>query len=690
VSAALDALFRPRGVAVVGASSDPNKIGGRPLHFLLKGGFPGGVYPINPGAAEVQGVPAFAAIEAIPGPLDLAIIALAAPQVAGAVRAAGARGARAAVVFSAGFGEGGEAGRAMQDALLAAARDAGMRLLGPNSLGLFSPAEGLFATFATALDGAWPKPGGVAIVTQSGALGSYAFAMAEARGLGFSRFVATGNEGDIDLADCIAWLAADPATQVICTAMEAAKDGRRLMAAIAAARAAGKPVIAMKVGATDAGAAAAASHTGSLAGSDAAYDAAFRQAGAVRVRSIEQMVDAAYAASGARPIREGRVAVVTTSGGVGVLLADAASEGGLSLPHLGEAAQRAMQAVVPLAGGANPVDSSAQIIGDLSLYAGLLEAVLAAERFDAVLGYLAHVGRNKAHMGRLRAPLAALRARHPDIAFVLCMLADAELRAGLLREGFLVFEDPTRAIGALALLKRLGEAPPVLPSLPPPRPLPPGPFDEFAAVTLLADAGLPMSPMRVAATADAAVAAAEALGYPVVVKVRSAGIAHKSDIGGVALKLADAAAVRAAFARVTLAARAAMPQARIDGVVVAPMAAPGVEAIIGTSHDPAFGPLVMVGSGGVLVEVLRDVALRVAPVDLPTARAMIAETRLALLLRGVRGAPTADAESLARAIVALSEFAAAAGDTLQSVEVNPVLVGPAGAVGVDALVLPRD
>jgi acyl-CoA synthetase (NDP forming) len=684
----LDALFRPRSVAVVGASSDPNKIGGRPLHFLLRGGFQGAIYPINPGAAEVQGVKAYPSLGAVPGELDMAIIALAAPQVAAAVRAAAAKGAKAAVVFSAGFGEEGEAGRAMQTELLATAREAGIRLLGPNSLGLFGAEQGLFATFATALDGAWPKPGGVAIVTQSGALGSYAFALAEARGLGFSHFVATGNEGDVEVADAIAWLARDPATRVICTAMEAAKDGRRLMAAIAAARAAGKAVIAMKVGATEAGAAAAASHTGSLAGSDAAYDAAFRQSGAVRVRSIEQMIDAAYAAAGAQPIAEGRVAVVTTSGGVGVLLADAASEGGLSLPHLGDEAQRAIKAVVPLAGGANPVDSSAQIVGDLSKYAGLLEAVLGSARFDAVLGYLAHVGRNPAHMGRLRGPLAALRARHPDVAFVLCMLADAELRAGLLAEGFLVFEDPTRAMGAVALLKRLGEPLPALPALPTPKPLPPGPFDELAATTLLAEAGLPMLPMRAAATAEEAVQAADALGYPVVVKVLSADIAHKSDVGGVALKLADAAAVRAAFDRVTGNARAAKPAARIEGVVVAPMAKPGVEAIIGTSLDPAFGPMVMVGSGGVLVEVFRDVALRVAPVDLPTARAMIAETRLGVLLKGVRGAKAADAEALAQAIVALSHFAAVAGDGLQSVEINPVFVTPDGAAGVDALIVP--
>lgn len=348
-----------------------------------------------------------------------------------------------------------------------------------------------------------------------------------------------------------------------------------------------------------------------------------------------------------------------------------------------------MKAVVPLAGGTNPVDSSAQIVGDLSKYAELLEAVLAGERFDAVLGYLAHVGRNPAHMARLRGPLAALRARHPDVAFVLCMLADAELRAGLLAEGFLVFEDPTRAMAAVSMLRRLGSAQPALPAEVPPRPLAPGPFDELAATAMLAAVGMPMAPLRAAGTAEEAVAAAEVVGYPCVVKLRSPDIAHKSDVGGVALRLGDADAVRAAFARVTAAARAARPDARIEGVVVAPMARPGVEAIIGSRHDPAFGPMVMVGSGGVLVEVLRDVSLRVAPVDLATARAMIAETRLGTLLAGVRGAAPADADALAQAIVALSEFAAAAGDTLASVEVNPILVGPQGATGVDALVVPR-
>jgi acetate---CoA ligase (ADP-forming) len=275
----LDPLFRPRSVAIVGASSDANKVGGRPLAFLRKAGWAGRILPVNPQGGEVQGVPAFRTLDAIPEPFDQAIIAVPASQVLATARECLARGVKALQVFSAGFGEGAGAADA-QAQLKAMAAQAGARVLGPNSLGLFNAVDGFFGSFATALDGAWPARGGVGVATQSGAFGSYFFGMAQARGLGFSHFVATGNEADVDVADCVDFLAHDPDTRLIVVALEGCRDGRKLAAALQAARRAGKPVLAMKVGVSQAGAQAAATHTGSLAGEDRVIDAVFRAAGA--------------------------------------------------------------------------------------------------------------------------------------------------------------------------------------------------------------------------------------------------------------------------------------------------------------------------------------------------------------------------------------------------------------------------
>ncbi|MBL8386270.1 MAG: CoA-binding protein, partial [Burkholderiales bacterium] len=460
---ALDALFRPRSVAVIGASSDPNKIGGRPLAFLRRAGYRGALFPVNPSAERVQELAAYPSLAAIPAEVDHAIIALPGKAVLGAVDECAAKGVRAVQVFSAGFGEGGESGRREQAELRARAAAAGMRVLGPNSLGLFNTADSFFGTFATALDGAWPRPGSVGVATQSGAFGSYFFGLAQARGLGFSHFVATGNECDVDVAECVGFLAHDAATRVIVMAVEGCRDGARLVAALGAARAAAKPVIAMKVGVSQAGARAAATHTGSLAGEDRVFDAVLAEFGVYRAGSLEEIVDVAYCASVAPLPRGNRLAVITTSGGIGVLAADAAEARGLALPPVGAATQAAIAGLIPLAGGVNPVDTSAGIIGDLSLYSRAASAMLADRPYDAVLCFLAHIGRNPAHWAQLRESLYALRRQHAGVPFVAVLLADADLTRELEAEGFAVFADPTRAVNAIAAASRLGAAPAAAP-----------------------------------------------------------------------------------------------------------------------------------------------------------------------------------------------------------------------------------
>jgi acyl-CoA synthetase (NDP forming) len=686
-------LFEPASVAIVGASNDPNKIGGRPLAFLNQAGYRGALYPVNPGSAEVQGVRAYASLAAIPGEVEHAIIALPAPAVADALAQCAAKGVKAVQVFAAGFGEADEAGKTAQAALVATARAARIRLLGPNSLGLFNVPLGFFGTFSTALDGAWPAPGGVAFATQSGAFGSYAYALAQARGLGFSKFVATGNEADVDVAECIAYLAHDPATRVIVATFEGCRDGRKLMAALELARAARKPVIVMKAGASEAGAAAAATHTGSLAGADAVYDAVFRQCNAYRARTLDELVVVAYlAAKGPLPTSR-RLGVVTTSGGIGVLIADATAERGLELPPLPASGAARVKAMLPYAGASNPLDTSAALIGDFGLYARALEILLEEAGIDAVLGYLAHAGRNAAHFGKLEGPLFELRRRHPGKLFVLCLLCTDEVRARLEGEGFAVFDEPTRAVAAIAGVATIAAGFDVRRDPPPPEAkratLPRGPLNEADAKAVLAQAGVPMLPERLARSAEDARAAATALGLPVAMKVASPDLAHKSDAGGVRLGVATAEDAARAYDAIVAAVRSARPEARIDGVLVAPMLTGGVETILGVVRDPVFGPVAMFGLGGVHVEVLKDVAFRAAPFGETTARAMIAETLAAKFLAGVRGAPPADVDALAATLARLAAFADANADLIAGIDINPYVALPAGGFALDALVVPH-
>ena len=684
----LDALFRPRSVAIVGASSDPNKVGGRPLAFLKKAEYAGRILPVNPGASQVQGIAAFGALADIDGPIDQAIVAVPAGQVLAVADQCMALGVKALQIFSAGFGEGADAARD-QAALARKARAAGMRILGPNSLGLFNTADGFFGTFATALDGAWPKAGSIGVATQSGAFGSYFFGMAQQRGLRFSHFVATGNESDVDVADCIAFMVQDPQTRLIVTAMEGCKDGRKLAAALCAARDAGKPVLAMKVGVSQAGAQAAATHTGSLSGEDRVFDAVLHGCGAFRAASLEALVDAACVA-GAGPLPATRdLLVVTTSGGIGVLSADEAEATGLGLPPISDTAHTDIRALAALADGRNPVDTSAGILADLGLYARIAARALDDRPFGAVLCYLAHIARNPAHWAQLREPLYRLRARHPALPFVAVLLAPDGIAADLEAHGFCVFTDPSRAVRAIAacaphgVIDQPSSGPPALPA----RVLHGSLATESLAKAALAGQGLRFAPERVVRDADEAAAAAREMGYPVVLKIVSPDIAHKTEAGGVALGVADEAALRDALPAMHARVLAYQPEARIEGFLVARQMIGGVEVLVGTQCDPVFGPVVTVGTGGVLTELAQDVATRLAPVSAGVARAMLLSTKAGRLCQGYRGSTPADIDALAAQIAALSEVAWANRATIAGIDLNPVLALPEGAFALDALIV---
>jgi acetate---CoA ligase (ADP-forming) len=688
----LDRLFRPRSIAIVGASSNPAKIGGVPLALLQRMGYEGAIHPVNPGAAELQGLRCHARIADIGAPVDLAIIALPAALAEAALIEAADAGVAGAVLFSSGYAEVGEAGRAAQQRLADIARGRGIRLLGPNCLGFMSPREKVYATFSPAPLGGVAQAGPIGLVSQSGAFGIYAYVMARERGLGLSQWVSTGNECDLQVADIVAWLARDAHTQVILVYLEGCRDGPRLRAALELARAAGKPAVVTKVGRSAAGAQAAASHTASLAGDDAVFDALLRQCGARRTHTLDDFFNAGYVLSRSpRPARPG-VGIMTISGGVGALMADDAHDCGLQLPELPADAQARILARVPFAAPRNPVDITGQVVAEPELMAFAAQQMIDSGCYGSLLGFFAGAGTSPTVGPKVLEWARLLRAEHPQLPLALCALFPPDSRQALEALRCLVFSDPSAAVRALRVLASTAEAAAPLAMLdaPPPRRLPPGALNELDSLALLHEAGLPVLPAQAAADADAAVAAAQRLGYPVVLKLLSAEVLHKSDVGGVRLNLRDADVVRAAHAAILADAARLAPGASIDGVLVAPMLAePGVECILGVQRDPAYGPVVMVGLGGVLVEVHRDVSFRIAPFGRNDALAMIDELRGRRLLDAHRGRAAVDLGALADALVALSRLAVSAGDTLDSIDINPFVVLPRGAVALDAVVMGR-
>ncbi len=686
----LDDLLNPRSIAIVGASDDPRRIGGRPLSHMIAQKFAGAVYPVNQTRKTVQGLPAFASLADIPGDLDFVLVAVPAAGVPEVVRQAAAKRARAVMIFSSGFAEVGGAGVALQDEVRAIARASGVRVIGPNCLGAFNSAIDFYPTFTSTIDRAKPVPGGISIASQSGAYGSHIYYVSHLRGLGIRYWITTGNEADLEVAEVVRLLAMDDDVHTIMAYAESVKDGAKLTDALETARAARKPVIFMKVGRSAVGASAAGSHTASLAGEDAVYDAVLREHGAYRARTTEEMLDLAYACRPRIYPAGRRLGIVTISGGCGVLMADAAEDAGLEVPPMPADAQAELKKLVPFASALNPVDVTAQFFNDLSIIPKFTELMLTRGGYDGLVGFWTSVAGSPVLAEPLLTGLkAAMRGREGNI-FLQSVVAPPEIRALYEAAGFPCFEDPSRAVAAMAGLMYLGaafaatpEPPPSVPGLPP---LPRGPIGEREAKAILAGAGLPVVADAIARDAAEAERAARAAGGPVAMKIASPDIAHKTEVGGVRLGV-TAADAAAAFAQITESARRASPDARIDGVLISPMIGGGVECILGARIDPVFGPVVMFGLGGIFAEVLKDVAFRRAPFGPATARGMILSLRGAALLTGARGQAPADLDALSKAISDLSLFAAAHAAELESVEMNPLRALPQGCLALDALIV---
>ncbi|XAH25514.1 acetate--CoA ligase family protein [Xylophilus sp. GW821-FHT01B05] len=691
-SHALSRLLNPRSVAVIGASDDALRIGGRPLSYMLSQGYQGRLMPVNPNRPSIQGLPAFASVAALPETPDVAIVAVAARLAPQVVADLGARGTPAAIVFSAGFAEMGEEGALLEQQMVAAARASGIRLLGPNSLGVLNPRIGFYGSFTSVVEMGFPQPGRVGIASQSGAYGSHILGLAREFGIGVSSCVMSGNECDITLGDLVQAFVEDGDTDVITVYSEGIRDGQRLLAALEAARRARKPVVMMKVGTSAVGSAAAQSHTASIAGNDAVTDAVLADYGVVRARSTEHMLDVARLATRRIYPVNNSLGVITVSGGAGVIVSDAAEVVGLPMPEMPAAAQKHLKALIPFAAPRNPVDCTAQFMNDLSIAGRFAEAVVQEGGYQSILGFFTYTVGAASIADGLRAQLKAVRDKHPDRLFVLSILASKERVRQYEEDGFTVFEDPARAVIAIEAMGRFGDAFARQPGLPAPvvpqMALPADTPSEAEAKRVLAAAGIAVAPERSCATAEVAVAAAEALGWPVVMKILSPDILHKSEIGGVLLNVADVDAVRAGFATLIARGKRAAPAARIEGVLVAKQLSGGVECILGIQRDPVFGPVAMFGLGGIFVEVMKDVVLQQCPFGEDVAEKMIRSIKGAPLLLGARGKPPVDVKALAAMLARLSVFAHQAGPRLQSIDLNPVFALPAGqgAYAADAVI----
>lgn len=689
----LDALLRPRSVAVIGASRNRGTIAAEVFHNLIAGGFQGAVYPVNPRAAVIQSVRAYPSIEEVPDAVDLAVIVVPAAAVPDAVEACGRKGVRAIVVITAGFAETGPEGRALQARVVETVRRYGMRMVGPNCLGVVNadPAVSLNATFATAL----PPFGNVAFSSQSGALGLAILDHARELGVGVSQFVSVGNKADVSGNDLIAHWADDPATRVILLYLENLGNPRRFMD-LARRVSRTRPIVVVKSGRTEAGARAASSHTGSLAGLDVAVDALLGQAGVIRTDTIDELFDVAMLLAN-QPVPHGRrVAILTNAGGPGIMASDACESRGLEVVKLSDETQRALLPLVPAeASVRNPVDMIAS--ASATAYERCLRVLLDAPEVDMVLVvFVTPIVTDAGDVAN--AILAGAKGSSKTVATCFMGRRGVPEAVRSLRDGrYPSYAFPESAAAALARAARYGrwlatpdgEVPTLasidterakraLAASPESRWLTPAEVRE-----VLGAYGIRTPRETVTTTVDEAVAAAEAFDAPVALKLISDTITHKSDVGGVALGLRGGAAVRAAWEAMTRRLDALGRVGEMRGALVQEMAPAGVETFVGATRDAVFGPLVGFGLGGVQVELWKDVVFRVSPLRDRDAAEMLDQIRAKALLEGFRGSAPVDRAALIDVILRVSRLVEELHEVVE-IDLNPVVALPRGAVVVDA------
>ena len=688
----IERILHPRSVAVFGASDSTDKFGGRIMHFLVRHGFAGEIYPINPRRSEVAGRTAYPAIGAVPAPPDVAILAVPADALVQSVTEAAAAGVGSCVIISTGFAEAGTEGMARQAALVEVARRTGIRLIGPNCMGLIVPHHRLALCSSVVLDTDRLPDGPIGLVSQSGALMVSIFDRAGTDGIGFRHCVSVGNQVDVEICDVLDYLIEDAGTEALCVYVEGLLDGARFRRSAAAARKAGKPLLIVKTGRTQAGVVSARSHTASLAGSFEVFAAVCREEGAVIAHDPDDMVRAAHFLVRHRRPRRGGVAILSTSGGAAGIACDRVSELGLSQAVLSvETKARLGEFLLPPQAD-NPVDLGGRRVPENLEISGEIARLL----FDdpnvayglAILTSMPFFAKRSKLIGE------AVQTVDKPVMIVFTPGAAADAPREAMREiGQFHFDRPEDALRVLALIAEHDAllATPSSPAIRPAR-LPDSVASDVGALAareathLLRLYGIPVARESVAASPEEAAEAAASLGFPVVLKAVSRDIVHKSDVGAVQQGLTSPADVAAAARDMAAALARSVPQARLEGYLVQETIRGEAEVIVGARRDPQFGPVVLVGLGGIAVEILRDIALAPAPVSPARARAMLASLAAAPLFTGARGRRPLDVEAIADVVSRLSWLAADLGPRLVDFEVNPLIVRSqgGGAVAVDS------
>src|SRR6201996_7058468 len=697
----LDTFFAPNSIALIGASRDQEKIPGRLLSMLRKNEYPGKIYPINPNYPDIDGLRCYKSIAEVGAPIDLAVVIIPARAVIGALEECAAAGVKNCVIISSGFAEEGGDSAAMQDRIVEIARRTGMRISGPNAEGFMSEVQKVAATFSPTVD---VKPGyaplvattkRVAVVAQSGGIGFAIKHRAKAIGVAISYCVSAGNEADLGAGEFLEYMVQDASTDVIMLFIEGIRDVEKFKAAAKRAAEVGKPVIVTKVGRSGAGQRAAASHTASMAGWSAAYDAMFAKYGFIVSNDMDEAV-AIAATLASNPLPKGdRVAVLTVSGGAGIWGADTVSAQGFQVPTLSDGVQSEIRKWMPSYGAAgNPIDVTAQGVTSGGVQKSI-ELFSASDEVDATL--VIQSFSSETRMPFKEAELKpVIAAQKKPVVFYSYTLPSDFARRELAKSGVVILTGLTHAATAMRRLldySKFKLAPQAdIASLPVrdlSAHLKAPALSEADSKALLREAGIALQEEVLVSERGALDAAIEKVGFPLVMKIQSPDIAHKSEVGGVWVNINAKGEAFSAYRELLERAQKHRPKAAIQGVLVSPMARKGVEIIIGTLLDATFGPMVMVGLGGITTELFRDVTYRPAPVSAAEAQAMLGELKASVLLQGFRGAAKADVAALSKLISEVSVLAARLKDEVAEMELNPVLVHAEGqgVTIVDALVV---
>jgi acyl-CoA synthetase (NDP forming) len=697
----LSRFLNPRGVAVVGASNDLSRIGGQPLRLLTEFGYAGKVYPVNPKYSEIKGLACYPDVASVPQPCDVALVALSAPHVPGVIEQCGRAGIPYALVLSAGFSEVGGEGVSLQSKLVETARRAGVRIVGPNCLGIMNLRDNARIGFGGTLQLATLKPGPLAMVTQSGGFGFGVVAIACHYGLGFNYAISTGNEADLTMLDWIEDLLERPEVEIVVAFMEGITDGRRLIEIGERALELGKPILVWKVGNTAIGRQAATSHTARLTAGYELFRAAFRRGGFVEIHDVDDLIDISKILLGRKLPAGNRVAVLTLSGGAGVLLADRCVEHGLALPRLTEATRAKLREImVSFASAENPIDATAHGYNDnFASYSRAIREVLADPNIDQAI---ARSPRGKAARPWAEGLLEVLK--NTDKPLVLNWPTSPDDNGDVMKyledNGVPCILAPGRAVRAMAAVTEFaqkrrafaGRGGHALQRAADYKPLnldgAEGALGERRSKQALAAYGIPVVEEKLMTLAEIEALRSAPLAFPLAVKIESPDVPHKTEAGAVRLNIADLVALKQAAREVVAAAEKHRPGARIEGVLVQEMAS-GLEVIVGAVNDPYFGPTVAFGLGGIFTELIKDVTHRFAPFDLETAREMISEIKGAALFSGYRGRPALDTGALAETLARISYLIADHAERIAEIDVNPLFVRPAGqgVVAADALIV---